>query len=89
ARHKFANATLADFIDNLASATDRDVHAWAGQWLRTTGIDTLTAETGTPAPTGPAGTPANGNGQSWALTVTREGSRPHRITVGAYDHALN
>ncbi|MDJ1641372.1 aminopeptidase N [Streptomyces pakalii] len=89
ARHKFANATLADFIDNLASATDRDVHAWAGQWLRTTGIDTLTAEVGTPAPTGPAGTPANGNGQSWALTVTRDGSRPHRITVGAYDHALN
>ncbi|WP_318198750.1 aminopeptidase N [Streptomyces sp. MCL20-2] len=89
ARHKFANATLADFIDNLASATDRDVHAWAEQWLRTTGIDTLTAEIGTPAPTGPAGTPAHGNGQSWALTVTRDGSRPHRITVGAYDHALN
>ncbi|MGW3303065.1 aminopeptidase N [Streptomyces rubiginosohelvolus] len=89
ARHKFANATLADFIDNLASATERDVHAWAGQWLRTTGIDTLTAEVGTPAPTEPAGTPANGNGQSWALTVTRDGSRPHRITVGAYDHALN
>ncbi|PJN33733.1 aminopeptidase N [Streptomyces sp. CB02613] len=88
ARHKFANATLADFIDNLASATDRDVHAWAGQWLRTTGIDTLTAETGTPAPTEPSGPPANGNGQSWALTVTRDGSRPHRITVGAYDHAL-
>ncbi|WP_089114825.1 aminopeptidase N [Streptomyces sp. SS07] len=89
ARHKFGNATLADFIDNLASATDRDVHSWAGQWLRTTGIDTLTAEVGTPAPTEPAGTPANGNGQSWALTVTRDGSRPHRITVGAYDHALN
>ncbi|WP_282689263.1 MULTISPECIES: aminopeptidase N [unclassified Streptomyces] len=88
ARHKFANATLADFIDNLASATDRDVHAWAGQWLRTTGIDTLTAETGTPAPTEPSGPPANGNGQSWTLTVTRDGSRPHRITVGAYDHAL-
>ncbi len=89
ARHKFANATLADFIDNLASATDRDVHAWAEQWLRTTGIDTLTAEVGAPEPTEPAGPPANGNGQSWALTVTREGSRPHRITVGAYDHALN
>ncbi|WP_137232606.1 aminopeptidase N [Streptomyces sp. BPSDS2] len=90
ARHRFANATLADFIDNLASATDRDVHAWAEQWLRTTGIDTLTAETGTPepaAPTAPNGN-GNGNGQSWSLTVTRDGSRPHRITVGAYDHAL-
>ncbi|MFJ1799540.1 aminopeptidase N [Streptomyces sp. NPDC088180] len=85
ARHKFANATLADFIDNLASATDRDVHAWAEQWLRTTGIDTLTAETGAPEPAEPS---PNGAAQSWSLAVTRDGSRPHRITVGAYDHAL-
>ena len=42
ARHRFGNATLADFIDYLASATDRDVHAWAESWLRTTGVDTLT-----------------------------------------------
>ncbi|MER7887455.1 aminopeptidase N [Streptomyces fimicarius] len=93
ARHRFANATLADFIDNLASATDRDVHAWAEQWLRTTGIDTLTAETGTPEPAAAPNAPngngnGHGNGQSWSLTVTRDGSRPHRITVGAYDHAL-
>ncbi|MFB7556563.1 aminopeptidase N [Streptomyces brevispora] len=74
ARHKFGNATLADFIDNLASATDRDVHAWADQWLRTTGVDTLTShitETDT----------------SWSLTVDHQGSRPHRIAVGTYDHA--
>ncbi|KOU11968.1 aminopeptidase N, partial [Streptomyces sp. NRRL F-2295] len=83
ARHKFANATLADFIDNLASATDRDVHAWAEQWLRTTGVDTLTAEVTTPE--APA---TDGTGQSWTLTVTRDGTRPHRIAVGAYDHAL-
>ncbi|MFD6590663.1 aminopeptidase N [Streptomyces anulatus] len=87
ARHKFANATLADFIDNLASATDRDVHAWAEQWLRTTGVDTLTAEIAAPEPAAPAPN-GNGNGQSWALAVTRDGSRPHRITVGTYDHAL-
>jgi aminopeptidase N len=42
ARHRFGNATLADFIDSLADATDRDVHAWADAWLRTTGVDTLT-----------------------------------------------
>ncbi|AXI71047.1 aminopeptidase N [Streptomyces cavourensis] len=82
ARHKFGNATLADFIDNLASATDRDVHAWAGQWLRTTGVDTLTARV--TEPTAPAG-----GGQSWALTVERDGSRPHRIAVATFDHALN
>ncbi|WP_107433009.1 aminopeptidase N, partial [Streptomyces fradiae] len=69
ARHRFGNATLADFIDNLATATDRDVHAWADAWLRTTGIDTLTADvTGEPG--------------RWTLALHRDGSRPHRATVG-------
>ncbi|MFD8024202.1 aminopeptidase N [Streptomyces lavendulae] len=76
ARHKFANASLADFVDSLAAHTDRDVHAWAEIWLRTTGVDTLTphiedATTGE----GPGG---------WTLTVDRHGSRPHRITAGTY-----
>ncbi|MET9428583.1 aminopeptidase N [Streptomyces sp. NPDC003036] len=73
ARHKFGNATLADFIDNLASATDRDIHGWAEAWLRTTGVDTLT----------PAYDPADGT-----LAVQRTGSRPHRVTVGLYDREL-
>ncbi|MEU8649166.1 aminopeptidase N [Streptomyces sp. NPDC048737] len=76
ARHKFANATLADFIDSLASATRRDVHAWADAWLRTTGVDTLT-----PTVTTEAGT--------CTLTVEHTGSRPHRIAVGLYDHDLS
>ncbi|MET8243558.1 aminopeptidase N [Streptomyces sp. NPDC005202] len=76
ARHKFANATLSDFIDSLAAATDRDVHAWADAWLRTTGVDTLT----------PRLTPG-GNG-ACTLTVERDGSRPHRIAVGLYDQDL-
>ncbi|AKZ55153.1 Aminopeptidase N [Streptomyces ambofaciens ATCC 23877] len=74
-RHKFANATLADFIDSLAAATDRDVHAWADAWLRTTGVDTLT----------PRITGENG---SRALTVDHHGTRPHRIAVGLYDQDL-
>ncbi|MCX4848623.1 aminopeptidase N [Streptomyces sp. NBC_00893] len=74
ARHKFANATLADFIDNLASATDRDVHAWANAWLRTTGVDTLT----------PRIQESDG---TWTLGIDHDGSRPHRIAVGAYDQA--
>ncbi|WP_190126054.1 aminopeptidase N [Streptomyces inusitatus] len=72
ARHRFGNATLADFIDSLAQATDRDVHAWAESWLRTTGVDTLR----------PAVTEAGG---SWSLTVAQDGGRPHRVAVGAYD----
>ncbi|MGW6396800.1 aminopeptidase N [Streptomyces sp. NPDC055134] len=74
-RHKFANATLADFIASLAHHTDRDVHAWADTWLRTTGVDTLTA------------TVTEHPGQA-ELTLTRDGSRPHRITVGVYDRDL-
>ncbi|MFI6010498.1 aminopeptidase N [Streptomyces sp. NPDC051243] len=76
ARHKFANATLADFIDSLAAATERDVHAWADAWLRTTGVDTLT----------PAVTP--GDNGTYSLTVDHAGSRPHRIAVGLYDQDL-
>ncbi|MFC8132091.1 aminopeptidase N [Streptomyces sp. NPDC057302] len=75
ARHKFANATLADFIDSLAHNTDRDVHGWAEAWLRTTGVDTLT-------PT------VTHDAREWTLAVDREGSRPHRVAVGVFDRDL-
>ncbi|OKI64063.1 aminopeptidase N [Streptomyces sp. MJM1172] len=74
-RHKFANASLADFVDSLAAHTDRDVHAWADIWLRTTGADTLTPRI-QDSTAGPAG---------WTLTVDHAGTRPHHIAVGAYD----
>ncbi|MFI1361564.1 aminopeptidase N [Streptomyces griseochromogenes] len=74
-RHKFANAALADFIDSLAAATERDVHAWADAWLRTTGVDTLT----------PGVESADG---ACTLSVDRAGSRPHRVSVGLYDRDL-
>ncbi|MFI5884011.1 aminopeptidase N [Streptomyces sp. NPDC051554] len=73
ARHKFGNATLADFIDSLASGTERDVHAWADAWLSTTGVDTLTP------------TVTRADDGTYTLTVDRAGSRPHRIAVGLYD----
>jgi aminopeptidase N len=75
ARHRFGNAALADFIDSLAGATERDVPAWAEAWLRTTGLDTLTPAA-SPAPSG------------WQLAVTHTGDRPHRIAVGLYDRAF-
>ncbi|MFG3201740.1 aminopeptidase N [Streptomyces sp. NPDC048192] len=75
ARHKFGNATLADFIDSLASATDRDVPAWADSWLRTTGVDTLTPRI------------ASADG-TCTLAVERAGSRPHHLTAGLYDHDI-
>ncbi|MFF5568635.1 aminopeptidase N [Streptomyces sp. NPDC012623] len=72
ARHKFANATLADFIDSLAHATDRDVRAWAAQWLRTTGVDTLTPH-------------ITATDTQWTLDIAHDGSRPHQLTLGSYD----
>ncbi len=74
-RHRFGNATLADFTDSLArAAPDRDVRDWADRWLRTTGADTLTVRTGQ-APDG-----------TWTLAVDQDGTRPHRFTIGRYDH---
>ncbi|MEU5362905.1 aminopeptidase N [Streptomyces sp. NPDC005925] len=76
ARHRFGNAGLADFLDSLAAATERDVHAWADAWLRTTGVDTLTSRV-TPAGAGTV-----------TLTVDHTGSRPHRVAAGLYDRDL-
>ncbi|MEZ3178571.1 aminopeptidase N [Streptomyces pimonensis] len=104
-RHRFGNAGLADFLDSLAAATDRDVHAWADAWLRTTGVDILAPE------------PSNGDNVHWRLGIGHRGSggvrpgadpdedlhgpehvggtlpeggmRPHRIAVGVYDRDLH
>jgi len=70
-RHRFANATLDDFVAALDEATDRDVRDWVRLWLRSTGFDTLRVEL-----VGPDGAiPA----------VRRVGVRPHRVRVTAYD----
>ncbi|MFD1831937.1 aminopeptidase N [Streptomyces desertarenae] len=76
ARHRFGNATLADFVDSLTRASGRDVHAWAGRWLRTTGVDTLTP-----------GVTADEDARRWHLEIAHRGNRPHRVTVGPYDLA--
>ncbi|MFI1967643.1 aminopeptidase N [Streptomyces cinnamoneus] len=74
-RHRFGNATLADFIDSLDRHSSRDVPTWAAHWLRTSGVDTLTPHT--PAPTTPG---------TWRLELHHDGTRPHHLTVGLYDH---
>ncbi|MDT0265058.1 aminopeptidase N [Streptomyces sp. DSM 44915] len=79
ARHRFGNATLADFIDSMARASGRPVPTWAEAWLRTSGPDTLT-----PRPVGAAlGT--EGGEDGWRLHLTHAGGRPHRLRLGAYD----
>ncbi len=67
-RHRFANATLADFVTALDEATDRDVREWVRLWLRTTGFDTVRVERDGDVP-----------------VVRRDGTRPHRLRVTAYD----
>jgi aminopeptidase N len=70
-RHRFANATLADFVDALDAASGRDVRGWVDAWLRTTGFDTIRVQRDSEVP-----------------VLVREGSRPHRVRVTAYDEAL-
>jgi aminopeptidase N len=66
--HPFGNASLADFLDALDAATDRDVRAWAQAHLRTTGFDRIVVRRDGDVP-----------------VLHREGTRPHRLTVTAYD----
>ena len=72
AAHRFGNATLADFVDALDAASDRDVRGWVEAWLRRSGFDTIRVE-------------RDGDG---VPVLTREGVRPHRLRVTAYDVAL-
>ncbi len=74
--HAFGNADLADFLDSLDGASELDVRSWAEAWLRTTGFDTLVVTR-----------EASGDGPSVPV-LTREGSRPHRLTVSAYDDSM-
>jgi aminopeptidase N len=67
-RHRFANATLADFVTALDDASDRDVREWVELWLRRTGFDTIRVERDGDVP-----------------VLLREGVRPHRVRVTAYD----
>src|ERR1035437_477933 len=71
-RHRFGNAALADLLDCLTRASGTDVHDWAGHWLRSAGVDTLAVSRETA-----------GDG---AASISHLGSRPHRVSVGVYDH---
>ncbi|MCF6521557.1 aminopeptidase N [Streptomyces sp. JJ36] len=76
ARHRFGNATLADFLDSLGRVSgERDVHGWAARWLRTSGVDALS----------PVVSEEPGGG--WRAVVAHAGGRPHRLGVGLYDRA--
>ena len=71
ARYRFGSATLADLLDCLSRAAGTDVGEWAGPWLRSSGVDTLTVSR--PEPPGRVG------------CLSHAGGRPHRVWIGVYD----
>ncbi|MCL2781785.1 MAG: ERAP1-like C-terminal domain-containing protein, partial [Actinomycetia bacterium] len=70
----WGNADLADLLARLRAASGRDVDAWAAQWLRTSGTNTLTV--GVAA--------AEGRYDSVALGQDGEPKRTHRMLLGRY-----
>jgi len=76
AKHAWANTTLQDLIDELASASGRDLDDWRAGWLETAGTDRLALEEADGAfelvASGPDGDP-----------------RPQTLAVGAYRQAGN
>jgi aminopeptidase N len=70
-RHRHDSATLDDLIEALTQASQRDVAAWAETWLQTTGVDTITVS----------------RVDDGKAVVARPGSRPHRLSIGAYDRS--
>lgn len=42
-RFRFANATLADFVESLEASSTKDVRGWVEAWLRRPGFDTVVA----------------------------------------------
>ncbi len=79
ANHAWGNATFDDLLSALEQASGRDLSVWADQWLKTTGINTLSADF----------TIEDGKYTSFAVAQT--GAEPgagelrtHRIAVGLY-----
>ena len=76
AAHAWGNATFDDLVRHLEEASGRDLSFWAQQWLKTSGINTLSV--------------ALNADESGAIThayLTQSGDtlRTHRVAVGLYN----
>ncbi|MFC4369696.1 aminopeptidase N [Citricoccus nitrophenolicus] len=72
ARHAWANASLDDFLGALSEASGRDLRAWSGDWLRTSGVPELWVEEG-------------GLRQAGTDPVSgAEALRPHVLKIGVF-----
>ena len=70
--HEYGNADLNEFIEKLTEAGARDLDTWSEQWLRTSGLDTITAE-------------RTATGVVLHRTSPDGSRRPHKLSVGGYD----
>jgi aminopeptidase N len=77
--HAFGNTELADFLEALEKASGRDLHAWAGAWLETAGVNTMEADLDV----------EDGVIRSASLKQSAPPEhptlRPHRLRVGLFD----
>ncbi|MGA7207184.1 MAG: aminopeptidase N [Specibacter sp.] len=81
--HEYSNTSLADLLVPLSEASGRDLASWASQWLQTAGISTLT-----PAVATTDGTITGFSITQEAMdpTTGRPALRPHRLSVGLFNH---
>jgi aminopeptidase N len=79
--HEFDNATFDDLLVALEKASGRDLSDWGGQWLKTTGLNTLRPDFDVDA-----------DGRFTRFAIRQSGAAPgagetrvHRLAVGVYD----
>ncbi|WP_433802340.1 aminopeptidase N [Actinomycetospora sp. CA-084318] len=79
-RHAYGNATFDDLLGALTESSGRDLSGWSAEWLRTTGLNSLS----------PSFT-VGADGAYSAFAVLQGGAKPgagetrtHRIAVGIY-----
>ncbi|EEI79509.1 aminopeptidase [Corynebacterium striatum] len=73
--HAYSNATFDDLLSSLETSSGRDLSFWAQQWLKTTGINSLSVHTET-----------DSAGVITAAELVQSGDtlRTHRVCVGLY-----
>ncbi|WP_046733802.1 aminopeptidase N [Streptomyces humi] len=78
-RNAYGNTRLGDLLSVLEETSGRDMGAWAGKWLQTAGVNSLTPQVLLDA-----------DGRVAELAVVQEAAeshpelRPHRVAVGLY-----
>ncbi len=79
-RHAFGSSEFGDLLGALQETSGRDLGPWAQEWLRTSGVNTLSAD---------FEVDQDGSFSSFAVVQTAEPATPtlrrHRIGVGLYD----